>query len=366
VGWRNAADMAAQRDVKATVLDLAGGHIADDVIVAGNPEVEEGQVSVLARTDGTYVVMWTQPRLPPSPAREVRAQVLDAQGQLDGESFVVSSASDGLDQQLPNGTALPGGGFVIAWVSGNPPTVNVFARVFDDQADPIGDDVAVSALVGKIAYGPHLATTEEGFVVGWQVERPNPPSARDPQPLVFRRFGETGASAGTEVVIADTTLSAFSVPVLAVLDSGFIGAAWEDCSELGDEAGSCGIRFRLFHPSGLPLGNSIIANTTTKDDQVTPTLRALAEDAFLLAFSDASLTPPGGPSDSDVRARALYPAFERHDGQVGARCEGAGDAACGQELVCQDDAGGVKLCHPACDGECPGGGTCVNNTFCSF
>jgi hypothetical protein len=146
-----------------------------------------------------------------------------------------------------------------------------------------------------------------------------------------------------------------------VRGDGAIGVAWHDCGERGDDNG-CGIRFRLFHPDGLPCGEDTIVNTTIEMDQRTPTIVAYGDDAFLLGWTDGSMEPPDTQS-SGVRARVIYPSLERHDGNIGARCGGATDVACGTNLTCV--AGGAEaftLCHPVCalpDGSpCPEGGVC--------
>ena len=76
---------------------------------------------------------------------------------------------------------------------------------------------------------------------------------------------------------------------------------------------------------------------------------------------------PPDDRGSSVRARVIYPAIERHDGSVGALCDGAGDAACADGLTCQPAADSTPLCHPVCSsGACPGGGVCLNNAYCNF
>ena len=67
-----------------------------------------------------------------------------------------------------------------------------------------------------------------------------------------------------------------------------------------------GLRLQLFHPSGLPVGTSIVANTTVGNDQMAPSLVPFRDDAFLAAWTDASMVAPDTDA-SGVRARVLYP-----------------------------------------------------------
>ena len=62
----------------------------------------------------------------------------------------------------------------------------------------------------------------------------------------------------------------------------------------------------------------------------------------------------------------IYPSLDRHDGKLGARCNGADDEPCADGLTCQPASDGTRLCHAACTDACPGGGTCLNGAYCAF
>jgi hypothetical protein len=367
VAWLFGPDISlVQRDVKATLVGFDGGH-PDPIDITVSTDVEdELSPTAIARDDGTFVVVWSRLRPAPGVGHELRARIYDQNGGPLFNEIAVSASAAG-DMRMPHGIGLPGGAFVIVWVHDEGGTSNVRARVFGAAGAPVtAMDVPVTSYGTGIVYGPRVTTTTDGFMVAWQVfSSANPDLAK--APLVARRFVGNGSPAAPELVVAAETINIRAQPIMATRPDGAIGVVWQDCNAQGDLPGgaSCGIRFRLLHPSGMPAGDSRIVNTTTQGDQLAPSIAAAGDAAFVVAWTDNSGLPPD-TDGSGVRARVVYPDLERHDGQLGARCGEPADAPCGDGLSCEATSGGVKLCHETCTTVCKLGGVCVNATYCSF
>lgn len=182
--------------------------------------------------------------------------------------------------------------------------------------------------------------------------------------LLLRRVDTTGARIGSDTVVAAGGVD-YGAPAIAVRPSdGAIAVAWTQC-EAGD-GGGCGVYARLVRPTGVPVGDAFLVNTTTRMDQNDPSIAPLA-DGFVVAFTDASTDAP----DIDmtgVRGRFIYPKYDDARMVVGAPCNTPAD--CGESLVCGEDENGALFCHEPCDppgsGACPGGGTCSPDSYCKF
>jgi hypothetical protein len=244
----------------------------------------------------------------------------------------------------------------------------VQARVFGNDGTPMTSDVALTSYAGATVDGPHAAATTEGFVVAWRASD----SVFGQKPIFVQRFSPAASSLSTPIPVTAHTVdilmpptASIATPSLTVRKSdGAIGVTWASCGDAGDGDG-CGVLFRLLRPSGQPVGDAASVNTTKIGNQTEPTITSVAEDGLLVAWSDDSQTP-GDESDSSVRARVVYPTLDRHDGALGAICGAATDAPCLEGTICEQDSGGTSICHAECTDSCPGGGTCVNATFCAF
>lgn len=366
--WAAGPAMGDPLRIKAAALAADGSHVTTfDTDLSAT--TGERAPFAFALTDGRFVVTWERARVAPATGTEVRACVLDGDGNTVGADFPVSAVTTG-EQTLPVGAALPGGGFVIVWthreigVQGT----DVVARTFDAGGGPTGlTDVALTSYGAQTTYAAHVAPTAAGFVAGWQVR--NTDGSRQ---LFLQRFDATAAALSGPVLVTDLSSDlnaedAYTSIAVRRAD-GLIAASFHDCADHGD-GGDCGIRARLLHPSGLPIGDPAVVNTTTAGLQYHPAMVPFGDDAFVVTWSDNERETPDLPEADagGVRARVIYPVADRRDRQIGALCDTPAD--CDPGLACVADAeASPPLCHPTCTAAatpCPDGGVC-DGTACLF
>jgi hypothetical protein len=231
------------------------------------------------------------------------------------------------------------------------------------------DDLLLSSYPDGIAFNPHVAgLADGGFVVAWHAFEANDPVLQR-RPVMARVVDADGHMASEIVVAAETNSDpGLVVPAVAVRKSdGAIAVTWADLG-VGSDGNGAGVRMRLLRENGMPSGDAFVANTTQVGDQFGASVAAVGDDAFLVAWTDGSMTPPDTEGNG-LRARYLYATLDRHDGIIGARCGAADDADCAAELTCAADASGTQLCHPSCanpeGAPCAAGGTCTGGV-CAF
>ncbi|HTM20425.1 MAG TPA: hypothetical protein VL172_07960, partial [Kofleriaceae bacterium] len=275
------------------------------------------------------------------------------------DDFTISTITGG-SAYLPEvaSTGTPHG-FVAVWRTDTGLRARFFAS--DGSAQTPGETGLATYSASVSLGGPHVAWRGDAAAVAWWVNDPADADL-DTGAVLLRLFAPPGgAAAGPVRVLARPIDDPGVSPDVAVLPDGTIGVAWHDCGDGSDGAG-CAIRFQALRPSGLPIGDPIVANTTTAGDQTDPALTAVGDDVFALTWTDESAAAPD-TSDAAIRARLIYPLRDPDDGRIGARCGGAGDAACGSGLTCMAGTAGSPLCHESCDpaaaDPCPLGGTCT-------
>ncbi len=124
------------------------------------------------------------------------------------------------------------------------------------------------------------------------------------------RANNTGTVMGPPVVVTTRSGSDFQSKEsfgVAAQSDGSIFVVWHSCMTNGDDSG-CGVFGRLISAAGMPVGQEIQLNTTTKDDQTGPSVVALPGTpvSFATAWTDKSAQPPD-TAGSSVRARVIYP-----------------------------------------------------------
>jgi|GEM_PF-1766611 len=128
-------------------------------------DVTPGAPDVALLADGKLVAAWHRDN--GDNGKDIFAQAFAADGSLSGEPFVINGVTAG-DQIQVSLVGLSGGGFVAVWQG--PDEVDgqaIFARVYDADLAPLDTfKVNDQGFGGQAA--TVIATSEGGFVVGWQ------------------------------------------------------------------------------------------------------------------------------------------------------------------------------------------------------
>ena len=123
------------------------------------------------------------------------------------------------------------------------------------------------------------ALADGGFVATWGSDDPGDGSGC----IRARVFDADRNPTGADFVVNTTTANDQIIPsVTALADGGFV-VTWES-TDTGDGSGEC-IRARVFDADGNPTGDDFIVNTTTTDDQVDVSVTALDDGGFVVTWT---------------------------------------------------------------------------------
>lgn len=100
---------------------------------------------------------------------------------------------------------------------------------------------------------------------------------------------------GTEFLTNTTTVNAQIEPTITALSDGRFVVAWSDFS---DNEGP-NTRAQVFNADGSPAGGEFLVNTTTSSSQDQPSVTALDDGHFVAVWSDFS------QSDGDISGTAV-------------------------------------------------------------
>jgi RTX calcium-binding nonapeptide repeat (4 copies) len=100
----------------------------------------------------------------------------------------------------------------------------------------------------------------------------------------------TPAKSGPEFLINTTTASGQRDPAITTLADGRLLVVWQDNSGIGGDATGAGIKAQIYNADGTKSGSEFLINSTTLADQVEPTVTALDNGGFMVAWTDNSAT----------------------------------------------------------------------------
>jgi Ca2+-binding RTX toxin-like protein len=266
--------------------------------------------TITALADGRFVVAWTDWSASGGDTSSfaVRAQVFNADGSKSGAEFLVNTTT-AAGQSEPTITALPDGRFVVAWQDfsqsgGDTSSFAVRAQAFNADGSPSGSELLVNATTTNSQFEPTITALADGrFVVAWE---DNSQSGGDTSFTAVRAqvFNADGSKSGAELQVNTTTASEQFEPTITALPDGRFVVAWVDNSQSADDPSSWAVRAQVFNADGSKSGAEFLVNTTTTSDQSDPTITALADGRFVVAWVDNSQSG-GDTSLHAVRAQVF-------------------------------------------------------------
>jgi len=275
VTWTTAQN-GGQFDVYAQRYNAQGQAVGSEFLVSSNMENDQSQPTIAALSDGGFAVSWMTSDFANN-MHSVHVQRFDALGMAVGAEFVVTNTTD--NQIEPSITALADGGFVVSWVSFGPDvnSHDIHVQRFDAEGNAAGVETVVNAPISSDLYTPAIAGLNDGgFVVSWI----------SPSELSYdihaRRFDAQGVPAGDEFLVHDTNNANQVQPAIAALHDGGFVIAWVS---IGQDGSFAGIFAQRYDAAGGPVNGEFLVNDTTLADQVEPSITALSDGGFVVAWS---------------------------------------------------------------------------------
>ncbi len=199
-------------------------------------------------------------------------------------------------------TALADGRFVVGWtdsnLSGGDLRFAVRAQVFNADGSKAGNQFLVNTTTTRDQYEPVITALLDGrFVIAWNDNSQS-------EAVRAQVFNADGSKAGDEFLVTTTSTSS-QVDLTALADGRFV-IAWTDTRQSGGDTSGDAVLAQVFNADGSKAGGEFLVNTTTTRDQLQPTITALADGRFVIAWSDESENVDY-TSETDVRARIFDP-----------------------------------------------------------
>lgn len=268
VTWRDRSNAFGDvgEGITAQVFDAAGVKAGQQFLVnteTANPQVEP---SVAGLANGGFVIAWRDRSEALGDLDQgIAAQVFDAAGVKVGQEFLVNTQTANL-QVHPTVTGLAGGGFVVAWSDasltlGDTEGPSIKLQVFTAAGVKVGTEVLVNTqTAGGQDFPAVTALPDGGFAVAWQDS--DPVGDGSGFSIKAQVFDADGVKVGSEFLVNSETANNQSRPTIAgVASDGFV-VAWEDYSRsLG--APESDIRAQIFSLS--PVAGHDITGTQHGD-----------------------------------------------------------------------------------------------------
>ena len=149
------------QSIKAQVFDDTGTKVGSEFLVNTTTAGSQNIPIISALSDSGFVIAWSD-----QSNNSVKAQVFDDTGSKVGSEFPITTTTVG---GVPTAIAgLDGGGFVIAWGDGSSGFPDVKAQVFDPTGAKVGSEFLVNTTTAGYQDVPTITgLSNGGFVIAW-------------------------------------------------------------------------------------------------------------------------------------------------------------------------------------------------------
>ena len=142
-----------------------------------------------------------------------------------------------------------------------------------------------------------------GFVVTWRDTSGTLGDASS-WSIKAQVFAADGSKVGSEFLVNTQTESVQAVPTITALSNGGFVVAWSDQSGTLGDSSETSVKAQVFAADGSKVGSEFLVNTQTANIQAVPAITALSNGGFVVSWSDQSGTL-GDSSASSIKAQVF-------------------------------------------------------------
>ncbi len=298
--------------VKAQLYDAAGGKVGGEFLVNTATLNAQNAPSVATLAGGGFVITWTDASHlgGDNSISSIKGQLFTAAGTATGGEFLVNSATlNGQDSAKV--TALETGGFVVTWrdssgQGGDTSKDGIKAQTFDASGNHVGGEVLINTETFNNQQAPAVAALDTGgYVITW-VDNSGRGLDTDYYGVKAQIFDAGGNRVGGEILANTTTINGQLQPTVTALDFGGFVIGWADYSGTNSEQGTAGIKAQMFDDFGEKFGAEVTVNTETLGTQAEPTIAALPDGGFVVGWTDYS-GQGGDASGTSIKTKLFTP-----------------------------------------------------------
>lgn len=289
--------------------------LGGDVTLSSFPANFQALPAVAVLDNGNVLVAWGSFNQQSSTSmQDIYAQIVSPTGELVGTNFLVNIFTP-YNQRSPAICTLPGGHFLVAWVSElqrtGPidqsdseatypihilPSVDIFARIFSNDGTPSGNEFLVNTGNDPCANPSVASTSDGGFLIAWSQKDTASPR-HNSWDIYGRTFSNLGIGGPTRCLNSYLYGDQFA-PQVSSSGTNFV-VLW---TSMGQDGNWEGVYGQVIANSGTPSGSEFLVNTSVASRQFQPAITSDGRGRLLAVWSAYS-----GTADFDLFAQRYIP-----------------------------------------------------------
>ena len=261
--------------------DATGHRIGGETQISTALVPDQFHAKTTLLEDGGFVVTWCANGDEDGNGFGIFAQRYDANFVAVGSETQINTTTTGT-QNNPDVTAFDSGGYVITWQSADASGTGIFSQSYNANGVKVNGQVQVNTTTaGAQSNAVAAQLHNDSYVVVWNsVGQDNPDNSSG---IYMQRFFPGGVTFGAETLVNTTTAGSQQNAAVVGLDDGGFVVTWASAGLDGD---GFGIAAQRFSNVGTKVGGEVIVNDGTAGEQLSPTITALSDGGWVIAWED--------------------------------------------------------------------------------
>lgn len=293
VVWES--NSSGNSDIKLRIFQADGSERVSETLVHAADADEQTEPTIAVDGDGDLAIAWTDNNyvsVGDPDNHDVRAIVYRSTGTVSVTEFMVNGATTD-DQSAPSIGVSSSGAFAVAWQSGtdgSPTTLDVVARMFEANGDPVANEFTVNDTSADMQGQPALDMNGSGdIVIAWEGNGQSGGNGLDVYAAVY---SETGTEVEPEFRVNTSTTDDQYEPSVSLDDDGDFTVAWSGYDTSFD---NYSIIARRFDSDGTPTTVELTVNLSLDGNHTSADIAANDDGDYSFAWDgfNASLNTYG-------------------------------------------------------------------------
>ncbi|WP_323769353.1 cadherin-like domain-containing protein [Antarctobacter sp.] len=283
------ADDTSGTGVKARIFDSNGVEIVGEFLVNELTDNNQFNPTVTALKDGRFIVTWESRIDPLDPSGGIKARIFNADGTPAGSEFLVNERINSF-QFDADVVALEDGNFIVSWVSNDgvedSAASGIKARIFDADGNEVVSEFPINNITTGAQHDPSLvALPGGGFIVTWYSGDGVDDTSRTG--IKARIFDADGVEVVSEFLVNDETFDRQASPRVTALEDGRLVVTWYSNDGVDDTSFN-GIKAKILNADGTEAVSEFLVNENIIVNQWYPDVVALADGGFVVTWASGA------------------------------------------------------------------------------
>ncbi|MCZ4283053.1 VCBS domain-containing protein [Kiloniella laminariae] len=307
VTWHSYGQDGNNLGVSAQIYNADGSPQGSQFQVNSYAAYWQGNVAITDLNDGGWVITWNSYAQDGS-SNAIIGQAYNADGSKQGTEFQINSYISG-DQIYPSVSSLSDGGWVVTWQSNGQDGSNwgIYGQAYNGDGSLKGTEFQVNSYTASAQHNSSVTgLSDGGWVVTWDSEGQDGANSG----IFGQTYNADGTTQGSEFQVNSYSESVQDGSSVTALNNGGWVVAWESYAQDG---ALWGLFARIYDANGTPQGIEFQINRYTPDNQYAPSVSALTDGGFVVAWQSNGQDGSGNGifsqsynADGSVRIPNIY------------------------------------------------------------